>query len=263
MNSVVIIERMAELQNLLTQLQQHLSKTTSEVACQTDPYDIHSELSNIWPNILQSYLNDRRTVEPIKKKARTGMAVKEALHTCPKCQTVSAYFESEIQEKFGVKTNGKHQSWCRQCRGCLPIVRTPPSNAFFDDGQDMEDGAEDDFADLEDDDKLYDESTEILHRKDCIYVASRQSGRNHGFLFHDTLKRKTETWDDAEWRHKENNHPLMDKREKLLKIIADQERTHVNIIRKQLEHMTTVELFYQIKKDSPLLLKSLSAKDIH
>jgi hypothetical protein len=259
---------MAQLQNLLTQLQEHLTKTTAEVACQTDPYDIHSELSNIWPNILQSYLNAGPTVEPTKKKARTGVAAKQPLHTCPKCQTVCAYFESEIQEKFGVKTNGKHQSWCRGCRhGCLPLVTptTPPSTAFFDEGQDMEDGAEDDFADLMEkcDDKLYDESTEILHRKDCIYVASRNGGRNHGFLFHDTLKRKTETWDDAEYRHLKENHPLMDKREKLLKIIADQEKTHVNIIRKELEHMTTVELFYQIKKDSPLLLKSLSAKDIH
>jgi hypothetical protein len=258
---------MAQLQTLLSQLQEHLTKTTAEVGCQTDPFDIHSELSNIWPNILQSYLVNVSTVEPTKKKARTGMAAKQPLHTCPKCKTVCAYFESEIEGKFGLKSDGKHQSWCKGCRhGCLPLVTptTPLSNAFFDEGQDMEEyGAEDDFADLMEDDKLYDESTEILHRKDCIYVASRQSGRNHGFLFHDTLKRKTETWDDAEWRHKAENHPLMDKREKLLKIIADQESTHVNIIRKELEGMTTVELFYQIKKDSPVLLKSLSAKDIH
>lgn len=210
---------MAHLQNLLSQLQEHLSKTTAEVACQTEPFDLHDALSNIWPNILQSYIDQENNLYPDyeqpTKKARTS-------------------------------------------------VPCTPSHTFYDDGLDSE-GAEDDFVDLNEpvNDKLFDDSSHILHRKECIYVASRQEGRNHGFTFHDTLKKRTETWNDAESRHQACNHPLLDKREKLVKLIADQERRDVKEIRKQLEPMTTVELFYLIKKDSPLLLKSLSAKDIH
>ena len=310
-----------EVANLLTQLQKALTKPeTCSVQTQTnDSYENYDQSTwDIFLDAMTAQLESTRDSTRKKRKIESGKAAKQALHTCPKCNLVSAYFESQLKEKFGIKSNGKHQSWCKGCRDVLPIVaapmrtvaqkepsvqtpeplslQLPPSTSvdscitdkqFADNISDAFD--ENDHMDpeepypeehLEDpgdeivyvpspattrmgkkelhDCRVFNEDTSIINRKGSIFCIS--SHGSNGMEFHDTIRKSSESWRQAEERHRMKSHPIVKKRAKLLSILSTQEKQPMHAIMKKYEGVTTVELFCRIKQESPALLKPLATE---
>lgn len=169
---------------------------------------------------------------------------------CPKC-TKKAHGYTEVLEKFGFKLrNGKKcvQSWCTKCRNGME--ESPPSNRTFLPTACSEEN------------RVFDEDTNIINRRGGIFCVSHVSKSengptNNGMKFHDTIRKASESWKEAEERHRARSHPIVQKRGKLMSILSKQEKLSMQEIMKKYEGRTTMELFCKIKQESPALLKPL------
>ena len=106
------------------------------------------------------------------------------------------------------------------------------------------------------DNRVFDEDTSVINRKGSIFCIS--SHGSNGMEFHDTIRKSSESWRQAEDRHRMKSHPIVQKRAKLLSILSAQEKQPMHVIMKKYEGVTTVELFCRIKQESPALLKPLA-----
>ena len=75
------------------------------------------------------------------------------------------------------------------------------------------------------------------------------------------VEASTETWEDAEVRMKNDNVPIIRKRDKLLKIIANQEGIDVMECMMKYSGLTTAELFFRVKNSSPEMITSKAEED--
>lgn len=156
---------------------------------------------------------------------------------CPKCGVIAEGYTTVLQT-FGWKFNHKNekvpQSWCKKCR-CdkPPVPRTEADKA----------------------DRCFDEDTQVINRCGSIFVIS--SHGSNGMVFHDTIKKSNESWREAEERHQTKAHPIVQKRMKLLQILAKQEHKSLESTIKYYCNLTSLELFCRIKNETPSLLKPL------
>jgi len=156
---------------------------------------------------------------------------------CPKCGVIAEGYTTVLQT-FGWKFNHKNekvsQSWCKKCRHEKPPVGSTEADKA---------------------DRCFDEDTQVIKRCGNIYVISSYGA--NGMVFHDTIKKANESWRDAEERHQGKAHPIVQKRMKLLQILATQEQKSLESTIKYYSKMTSLELFCRIKNDTPSLLKPL------
>jgi hypothetical protein len=106
--------------------------------------------------------------------------------------------------------------------------------------------------------KVFDEDSSIISRKGGIFCIS--SYGSNGMTFHDTIRKPSETWKEAEERHRLKSHPIIKKRAKLMSILSEQEKKPMSEIMKKYSGVTTMELFCRIKQESPALLKPLATE---
>jgi len=158
--------------------------------------------------------------------------------TCPKCGVLAEGYTT-IKQVFGYKFDRKNrqvpQSWCKSCRHSNQTAPT--------------------LTEAQHSDRCFDEDTSVINRRGSIFVIS-SFGQN-GMQFHDTIKKANESWREAEERHKAKAHPIVQKRLKLMQIIATQEKKSLDSTIKKYCALTSLELFCRIKNDSPALLKPL------
>ena len=154
---------------------------------------------------------------------------------CPKCkETAEGY--TNVREVFGTLVkDGKEtaQSWCIKCRSGY-AKRSGRKSPL---------------------DKVFDPTSTIINRKGAIFCATTHG--SHGMEFHDTIRKASETWSQAEERHRAKSHPIVQKRAKMLGILAKQNQTSMHKVMEQYAGKTTLELFCLIKNESPELLKPL------
>lgn len=176
---------------------------------------------------------------------------------CPKCQTMADGYMN-VRELFGVKEiKGKQrpQSWCKKCRRKNKVddVTSPPSSETLLPY----------YSGKESETMVFDDSTQLINRRGSIFCISQKEPANEngskrqGFHFHDTIKKTSESWEQAEERHREKSHPIIQKRSKLLSILSRQEGKPMAVTNQKYEGKTTMELFCKIKQESPMLLKPL------
>ena len=103
--------------------------------------------------------------------------------------------------------------------------------------------------------KVFDEDTSLINRKGSIFCIS--SFGSNGMTFHDTIRKSSESWKQAEERHRQTCHPIIKKRAKLMSILSEQEKQPMREIMKKYSGVTTMELFCKIKQESPALLTPL------
>lgn len=173
---------------------------------------------------------------------------------CPKC-TKKAHGYTEVLEKFGFKLrSGKKcvQSWCTKCRNGME--ESPSSNRTFLPTACPEEN------------RVFDVDTNIINRRGGIFCVSHTRNKNNigptnnGMKFHDTIRKASESWKEAEERHRSKSHPIVQKRGKLMSILSKQENLSMPEIMKKYEGRTTMELFCKIKQESPALLKPLGTQ---
>jgi len=176
---------------------------------------------------------------------------------CPKCQIMTEGYMN-VREVFGVKdVKGKQrpQSWCKKCRSKHRVddVTSPPSSETLLPY----------YSGKESETMVFDDSTQLINRRGSIFCISQKEptaengSKRQGFHFHDTIKKLSESWEQAELRHRENSHPIIKKRSKLLSILSRQEGKPMAVTMQKYEGKTTMELFCKIKQESPMLLKPL------
>ena len=175
---------------------------------------------------------------------------------CPKCEKQANGY-TEVSQEFGFKQlRGKTcvQSWCIKCRQGYAkrtgTNETPGSNRSFLPTA------------CTDANRVFDEDVNIINRRGGIFCVSHVSKSengptNNGMKFHDTIRKASETWKEAEERHRAKSHPIVQKRGKLMSILAKQENCSMSAIMRKYEGKTTMELFCKIKQESPGLLKPL------
>lgn len=156
--------------------------------------------------------------------------------TCPKCGIVAEGYTTVLQV-FGWKYNHKnqktHQSWCADCRHGTTAKQTEAEAA----------------------DRCFDTDTTIINRRGSFFIVSHPQGG--GMNFYDTIKKSNESWKDAEQRHQNKAHPIVQKRTKLEQILSKQEKQSMETIMRKYKDMTTLELFCRIKNETPALLTPL------
>lgn len=250
---------------LIAKLQEELSKpkvSTRDVYCQTVLLLEDNKYRTLWASKKPYLAYHDDHLPHSRKRSRTS----GVLHECPQCG-ISASDPEIGAEIFGLKSCGTWQSWCKTCRNKSWSDRrkqdSPATEDYTDEdfkvynelGECLTDSIFPDYP--QDENALYKEDSQIVTRMDSIYVCTpkTEDGKRKGLIFHDTLKKKTETWETAEERHR--NHPLIGKREKLLQILARQHHLSPGAAQNRFGHEPTVKLFYEIKKDSPKLLMSL------
>lgn len=243
---------------LIEQLQAELSKpkpvvSTAEIGCQTEILfaDHHFKV----------LFSKRKPYLPHHADHLPKRTSRKCLKECPQCH-LEVSTPSGIEQEFGLKSNGQCQSWCKKCRRGNIVSLTDHEKENLNpevidilenmSTTDLSEGSE---SPKSEEDKLFHDSSEIMHRHDNIFVFE-----NSRKPFLDTLKRKNETWDDAEWRHRQENHPLIGKRQKLLELLQNEHNLTPKTMEKRYGDTPTVKLFYDIKKDSPMLLTKIHLK---
>lgn len=177
------------------------------------------------------------------KKMRIAEKQPKQTARCNRCGLTCT--DDEIDKVFGWKNDHNkktRQSWCRTCRHSY---RTPQ---YLD--------------------RLNREPSSphsvIMERAQNIYLINDNgSGNNAPPSSRITMKLKasTETWEDAEIRMKNDNVPIIRKRDKLLKIIANQEGISVMECMMKYSGITTAELFFRVKNSSPEMITSKAEED--
>lgn len=174
---------------------------------------------------------------------------------CPKCEKKASGY-TEVRQEFGFKDmRGKKcvQSWCIKCR--TGYVKRTGSNESPGSNRTFLPTA------CTDENRVFDEDVNIINRRGAIFCVSHppnvNGAANGGMKFHDTIRKASESWKEAEDRHRAKCHPIVQKRGKLMSILAKQEQCSMSAIMQKYEGKTTMELFCKIKQESPGLLKPL------
>ena len=194
---------------------------------------------------IESDLETGEEREPSPKRAKKEP--KNPIAKCPKCD-----FQCEIHQQdlyFGVTMSAtgqkKRQSWCKKCR-----VKSWNDNRGEDEKEISPPGTPD---------------STIMSRKDNVYLIENPSGEGHkhppSLKIKLKVKGSSETWEEAEKRHKEKSHPIIKKRMKCLKLLAKQEGTSIADQMKKNSGVTTTELFIRVKKNSPMIISSCAQSD--
>lgn len=176
------------------------------------------------------------------KKMRIAEKQPKQTARCNRCGLTCT--DDEIEKVFGWKNERNRkvrQSWCRTCRHSY---RTPH---YLD--REGEPGSP---------------HSVIMERAQNIYLINDNgTGNNAPPSTRITMKLKssTETWEDAEVRMKNDNLPIIRKRDKLLKIIANQEGIDVMECMMKYSGITTAELFFRVKNSSPEMITSKAEED--
>jgi len=180
---------------------------------------------------------------PLKKMRIAEKQPKETAR-CNRCGLTCT--DDEIEKVFGWKNDNNRkvrQSWCRACRHSY---RTPK------------------YLEQEDRSQPSSPLSVIMERAQNIYLINdKGTGNNAPPSSRITMKLKasTETWEDAEVRMKQKNMPIIRKRDKLLKIIANQEGITVMECMMKYSGITTAELFFRVKNASPEMITSKAQSD--
>ena len=177
------------------------------------------------------------------KKMRIAEKQPKQTARCNRCGLTCT--DDEIDKVFGWKNEKNRkvrQSWCRACRHSY---RTPKYQE-------------------EDRSQPGSPHSVIMERAQNIYLINDNgTGNNAPPSTRITMKLKssTETWEDAEVRMKQKNMPIIRKRDKLLKIIANQEGISVMECIMKYSGITTTELFFRVKNSSPEMITSKAQSD--
>ena len=177
------------------------------------------------------------------KKMRIAEKQPKQTARCNRCGLTCT--DDEIEKVFGYKNDHNkktRQSWCRTCRHSY---RTPQ----YLDREGREPGSP---------------HSVIMERAQNIYLINDNGTGNNGppsSRITMKLKASTETWEDAEVRMKNDNLPIIRKRDKLLKIIANQEGIDVMECMMKYSGITTAELFFRVKNSSPEMITSKAEED--
>jgi hypothetical protein len=177
------------------------------------------------------------------KKMRIAEKQPKQTARCNRCGLTCT--DDEIEKVFGWKNDNNRkvrQSWCRTCRHSY---RTPK-------------------YEKEDCSQPGSPHSVIMERAQNIYLINDNgTGNNAPPSSRITMKLKssTETWEDAEVRMKKKNMPIIRKRDKLLKIIANQEGISVMECMMKYSGITTAELFFRVKNSSPEMITSKAQSD--
>lgn len=179
---------------------------------------------------------------PLKKMRLSEKQPKQTAR-CNRCGLTCTH--DEIDKVFGWKNDNNRkvrQSWCRTCRHSY---RTPK----YQEKDCSQPGSP---------------LSVIMERAQNIYLINdKGTGNNAPPSSRITMKLKssTETWEDAEIRMKEKNMPIIRKRDKLLKIIANQESISYVECMMKYSGITTAELFFRVKNSSPEMITSKAESD--
>ncbi len=176
------------------------------------------------------------------KKMRIAEKQPKQTARCNRCGLTCT--DDEIDKVFGWKNDRNRkvrQSWCRTCRHSY---RAPQ---YLD--REKEPGSP---------------HSVIMERAQNIYLINDNGNGNNAppsSRITMKLKASTETWEDAEVRMKNDNLPIIRKRDKLLKIIAIQEGINVMECMMRYSGITTAELFFRVKNSSPEMITSKAEED--
>ncbi len=187
------------------------------------------------PPLLPGYQNG----SPVKKMRLSKDAC------CNKCGISCDPERSEdIDRIFGTKNErGRkvRQSWCRVCRHASRVPK-------FESAEPGSPGSV---------------TSVLMNRNDNIYVidGTEKNGVPPSSRITVKLRGSAESWHDADKRLTDKNCPVIRKRDKLLMILAQQEKISPMESSMRFSGCATSELFFKVKQRSPELVTSKAESD--
>lgn len=244
---------------LIQQLQREISKpkkSSCDASTQTEDYNLFDIMKQSYNMALSDCKNlqmkhDPTTPEGIKKRVTTTTLDQGKPCKRPRVETPEKSLESTPNQTSSLVSDTLSEEssvvYIEDNMYEQVVYEQPYLSPSFEE---------------ETENKMFEADTKVINRKGNMYLVEfgKQGCRNgQGMFFHDTIKKEKETWQDAEDRHREAYHPIIQKRAKLLGLLAKQNGTTMNDTMVKYASTTTIELFCKVKQESPELIKQFAS----